>query len=373
MSSLGNTCEFDFSLANFKSARKIQNAWRIYSSKKMLAALKSTSLSSSFFPFSDVKFTISRKPLTLYKKKQKFLYPNGGIYQGETRGGFRNGYGKMHWPNGSFYEGNWSFGYPSGYGKFVYVNGDLYEGKWINPFPSSKQSISSSTKSFDESFAYDDGYCNIYLVWLWFIQEEAKESPLDTDKKTKLIFQKWQKVKEIMREAQEQLTDISEFIKHKPLTDTNAGTYQGDLLSNTRQGIGKYTCFNKDTYIGQWYNNAENGLGKSTWNDGSSYLGFYKNSCKEGVGKYIWSNLNCYLGEWENNLMQGIGKYFYTDGREYFGEWKQGFMDGFGIFTWKDGRTYEGEWVKGKKHGKGNTVVNGIKTINNWECGKIID
>ena len=159
--SLGTTRELDFFSPDpmLEFILKIQHAWRIYQAKKNLLNLKSVSLSSSYFPPTDVRLTTTRRfSSTSRKKREKFLYPSGGIYEGEAKGGFRDGYGKISWPNGSSYEGNWSYGYPSGYGKFVYSDKEFYEGRWVNPFPFGKQSISSSTMSFDGTPVYSDGY-----------------------------------------------------------------------------------------------------------------------------------------------------------------------------------------------------------------------
>ena len=138
---------------------KIQLAWKAYKARKELKLLKSASLSSSYFTSSDVLQTISKRFYTNSRKKRKILYKNAGIYEGETKGGFRDGYGKMIWVDGCSYVGNWGFGYPEGYGKFIFSDKEAYEGKWINPFPYGKQSFSSSTKSFDgNNTVYHDGY-----------------------------------------------------------------------------------------------------------------------------------------------------------------------------------------------------------------------
>lgn len=139
----------------------IQKNWRIYLARKEYRRLKNLSLGSSYFPCSDIFHTISKAFYCNSRKKKKFNYPNGAIYNGETKGGFRDGYGKMTWQDQCFYEGNWSFGYPSGYGKFVFNDKESYEGKWINPFSHPRQSITSSTKSLDSYTDYGDGYGNI--------------------------------------------------------------------------------------------------------------------------------------------------------------------------------------------------------------------
>lgn len=125
--------------------------------KKLL--LQKSCLKTSYFSHSDVLATINKGPHKNICKRTKFSYANGAVYEGESCGGFRDGYGKMKWPDMCFYEGNWSFGYPFGYGKLIYTDQDYYEGKWINPYSHGSQSI-SSTQSFDLSNNISDGYSN---------------------------------------------------------------------------------------------------------------------------------------------------------------------------------------------------------------------
>ena len=155
-----NTIEVNSQILNSTNENiiLIQHNWRKYKARQEYLKLKNSSLNSLYFAASDVKFTITKRFFTNNRKKRVINYQNGGIYEGETRGGFRDGYGKISWPDRSCYQGNWSFGYPSGYGKFVFLGKDTFEGNWINPFPYSKQSISSSTKSFDDGPVCSDGY-----------------------------------------------------------------------------------------------------------------------------------------------------------------------------------------------------------------------
>ena len=44
----------------------------------------------------------------------KYVYKTGAVYEGEMRGGFRDGRGKMTWSDQAYYEGEWSMGYASG-------------------------------------------------------------------------------------------------------------------------------------------------------------------------------------------------------------------------------------------------------------------
>ena len=57
-------------------------------------------------------------------KKQPYQYKNGSVYEGEWKGGFRDGIGKMEWPDGASYEGDWSLGFAHGHGVFLDASGN---------------------------------------------------------------------------------------------------------------------------------------------------------------------------------------------------------------------------------------------------------
>ncbi len=55
---------------------------------------------------------------------------SGATYDGEWKGGFRDGKGTMRWSDGASYEGQWSDNHASGTGIFKHKSGDVYEGDW---------------------------------------------------------------------------------------------------------------------------------------------------------------------------------------------------------------------------------------------------
>jgi hypothetical protein len=54
------------------------------------------------------------------------VYKTGSTYNGEWRGGFRDGNGTMTWIDGAKFEGLWEIGMASGQGTFVHIDGDVY-------------------------------------------------------------------------------------------------------------------------------------------------------------------------------------------------------------------------------------------------------
>jgi hypothetical protein len=60
----------------------------------------------------------------------KYVFADGGTYEGEWSGGEMHGRGKYIYDDGETYEGDWIEGEKNGRGKFVYANGDSYEGEY---------------------------------------------------------------------------------------------------------------------------------------------------------------------------------------------------------------------------------------------------
>jgi hypothetical protein len=376
LDSLARTSELNLKGLSLKleNISLIQRNWRFFQCRKSLKVLRETRIPSKYFPIHDITFTLSKKLYINCRKKRTIQYPNGQTFDGECKGGFRDGYGKMLWPDGCSYEGNWSFGFPEGYGKFLYHDNEHFEGKWVNPFPQCNDSLTSSTKSFDASSLFIDGFGKSHSAWLHFKQETTEAKTLSKPQSFEYIEKSIQLSGKILKQTKENLSRLENLLRFKEEVVKEGGRYQGDLLAKTRQGSGKMAWPNGNTYAGQWLGDHPHGYGVSRWPDGSQFIGFYKQYLKEGVGEYVWSNGNKYLGEWSEDTMNGVGTYLYRDGREYLGEWKNGNMEGLGKFVWKNGRVFEGSWKNGKKHGLGITVEpDGRMMRNVWNLGRITD
>ena len=61
---------------------------------------------------------------------REHTYKTGAVYQGNMRGGFRDGKGTMTWPDKARYEGDWKQGQASGSGKFFHADGGVYTGQF---------------------------------------------------------------------------------------------------------------------------------------------------------------------------------------------------------------------------------------------------
>jgi len=47
-------------------------------------------------------------------KAVKYEYSTGAVYEGQMKGGFRDGKGTMTWPDGASYSGQWKEGFANG-------------------------------------------------------------------------------------------------------------------------------------------------------------------------------------------------------------------------------------------------------------------
>ncbi len=84
--------------------------------------------------FTDEEFRETLRKNTIYYPNAKLEIKDyhykctNSTYNGEWRGGFRQGYGVMKWPDGAMYEGTFDFGRANGQGKFTHLKGEIYEG-----------------------------------------------------------------------------------------------------------------------------------------------------------------------------------------------------------------------------------------------------
>jgi hypothetical protein len=79
--------------------------------------------------FETIQNTAQKYDPSLPLDNTRYVYQStGAVYQGQMRGGFRDGKGTMTWADGAKYEGEWKMGYACGNGKFLHADGDVYEG-----------------------------------------------------------------------------------------------------------------------------------------------------------------------------------------------------------------------------------------------------
>ena len=366
--------DIQFYLPHMFSITKLQAFLRSFIYRELYKkSLKKSKPNYYYFSYEEVTFFISKCcALPSYKEETKAkLYSNGGIYSGELRGGFRDGFGTMHWKDGAKYQGEWSFGRPFGLGTFIFPDGDSYTGPWKCYFSKGSENELAGLGVILWKENIKDGF-----KWLWYKKAICINSPRSVTM-TPRNEEKLQQIQEkylYMRSFYEKtLKDPLEPMDPKERKYPDGSLYKGDMQGIKRNGVGKIVWADGDTYDGEWKDDIQSGWGKNTWKEGACYIGNFADNLKDGVGKYCWEDGTEYFGEWKINKMHGVGKYNWNDGKLYLGEWAQGTMEGFGVLMWKDGRKYEGSWHQGKKHGEGVTFyTNGKVSRDVWRHGKII-
>jgi hypothetical protein len=361
-------------LSHLPSVISLQSFFRTFIARSIYKkSLKKHKPNFYYFSYEEVTAFISRScRLPSYREETKSkMYSNGGVYSGELRGGFRDGFGVMQWKDGAKYTGEWSFGRPWGQGTFLFPDGDTYSGLWQCYFARGSENDLSGLGLILWKEGVKDGF-----KWLWYKKAICVNSPRSVSM-TPRNEEKMQQVQDrylVMRSYYEkQVKEDREVREAKERRYPDGSVYKGDMQGIRREGVGKIVWADGDVYEGEWKGDVQHGWGKSTWKEGGCYLGFFANNLKEGIGKYSWEDGTEYFGEWKANKMNGVGKYNWNDGKLYLGDWVLGTMEGFGVLVWRDGRKYEGSWHEGKKHGEGVTFyANGKVSRDVWRYGKII-
>jgi len=137
--------------------------------------------------------------------------------------------------------------------------------------------------------------------------------------------------------------------------------------AQVKSGCGAFNETN-GSYEGEWISNNKEGLGKKSFTDKSVYTGAWKNNMKEGQGVYTWQDNTKYIGHWKEDKYHGFGLKSWSDGDQYEGGWKEDKKHGNGIYKWSNGDKYEGDWEEDKQHGKGYFLwATGVQYIGNFK------
>ncbi len=116
-------------------------------------------------------------------------------------------------------------------------------------------------------------------------------------------------------------------------------------------GTFKYDSGNK--YVGEWKADKLNGQGTFTWTDGEKAIGEFRDGKTNGYIVRYFVNGNQYEGQERDGAKYGQGMFTWTDGDKYVGEYKNDKANGQGTYTFANGNKYVGEWVDGKYGGRG--------------------
>lgn len=164
-------------------------------------------------------------------------------FEGEYRGGKKNGNGKIIFGNGSYFEGEFFDDNIQGYGKFVSLNQNF------------------TTKKYQYNLS-------------------------DGDSKQKQCIQ--------LHKASKNSKELSKKGKNV--------IYEGQWFNNMLNGFGK-TLFGEDQlYIGNYKDNKKEGLGLFKWNQEKLWVGFWKKGRRKGKGILI-KNGKEKMGVWQEGEM----------------------------------------------------------------------
>jgi hypothetical protein len=239
--------------------------------------------------------------------KERKVYDNGDVYEGELEDGKKHGKGKFVWTCGDVYEGDWKDNNRHGNGKMLSPNGEVYEGDWK-----------------------DDK-----------MHGHGKYVGADGD-----VYE----------------GDFKDHNPHKgKLVYTDGDVYEGDFKGAMKHGKGKMVYTNGRVYEGDWKDDKRNGKGRYEWDSRSKYVGHvydgeWKDDTRNGKGKMMYADGDVYEGDWKNDKQNGKGKMVYCDGSgfvrpqdTYEGSWKDNKRHGKGKMVYADGRVYDGNWKDGEE------------------------
>lgn len=173
---------------------------------------------------------------------------------------------------------------------------------------------------------------------------------------------------------------------------TEEGVFDGYILNNLPEGLGKMCYKDSSCYDGEWSRGKWSGRGKfyskndtivGTWQEGKLnseacyktpdfvYTGEWLDNKPDGLGYLIASDSSYYYGDWSSGMRNGFGYMCFANSDSYSGEWSNNQYDGTGKYTFASSDYYDGEWKDGLQHGLGTYISKEFEYTGNWEEGWI--
>lgn len=199
-------------------------------------------------------------------------WPDGRRYQGQLKGGRKNGEGVFVWASGAKYAGQFVDNEFEGQGVCTWTEGHRYDGMWAK-----------GKKQGQGVFTWSDGrrYDGEYA--------ENQHHGFGT--------YKW----------------------------PDGCQYIGQFQDGLQDGFGEYTTAEGHRYKGQWVQSKKHGKGTLEWSDGRVYAGDYIDDRQHGVGTLRWPDGREYAGQWLKGKQDGTGRYYLGNGEEpILGAWEAG-------------------------------------------------
>lgn len=280
---------------------KLQALWRGAQSRKITKIMAINNRGGSrYFTSEECKETLTDQkfdPNQSRQKKGKFTYRSGASYDGEWKGGFRDGYGIQIWPDGAKYDGEWREGRAHGKGTFTHVDGDMYSGQWAYDKANGFGRYTHQNGATYEGFWKDD-------------LQHGKG------------VEKWM----------------------------DNSIYDGHYKKGKKHGFGSYEWNDESKFNGHWEENKISGFGTYSWVDGRVYRGEWDDNNMQGYGFYSWRDGRKFRGQYSEDKKHGFGIYSWKDGREYQGNWVKGKQHGLGKYIVPEESVIKfGLWEGGKR------------------------
>lgn len=265
--------------------------------------------------------------------RDRIVFDNGDVYEGELKDGKRNGWGKYTWANGDYYEGEWKDGKKNGngavycYAKKHYGEEYLkysYDGEWKDDkmhghgiYSEGDKGYTYFAKVFEGEWINNSMHGRI----LWFY-----EYPDKSRGNTYIDFYDNGKTVETCIPYDENIKTYEDARRVRQSQETKKQTSGGTAASES----GYKSCrlmldivAGEGYYDGDYEYGTRHGYGECNYDDGAKYTGTWQYGNADGVGRYDFAGGGFYFGQFSDGKADGYGIYF--DGREYhIGEFKNG-------------------------------------------------
>ncbi|ELR18159.1 MORN repeatcontaining protein [Acanthamoeba castellanii str. Neff] len=214
----------------------------------------------------------------------RFVYGDGGLYEGEWEKDQRHGFGTMTYASGEKYQGQWVEDRKEGTGTYTWRQGQyLYSGQWKN-----------GQRWGKASFRFGNG--------VWYFEGEWKED-----------------------------APCPEGLLRGPHL-----SYVGEVMAVITSARGMrhapYTLY-------------QHGHGTGTYAQGDRYFGNWKKGKRDAFGVYIGRQGERFFGNWRDDQPRGLGLWIHADGTQYLGEFDKGKPSGKGQLRFANGDALDGvQW-----------------------------
>jgi len=85
----------------------------------------------------------------------------------------------------------------------------------------------------------------------------------------------------------------------------SGASYEGEMLSDHREGLGVHVYLSGDKYSGGWHNDKRNGHGELSYFSNDQYIGEWKDDSRHGHGTYYYfQSGDIFEGEWDDDEMK---------------------------------------------------------------------